>query len=182
MNYTEERALALLGSNISPAQVAAALGVSESYISQLLSRPDFSGQVASLRFENLQAHNARDQKADSLEDKILSKLEETLPLVCRPMELARLYQVVNSAKRRGSTAPESTLQHQRIVNITIPVQIAAKFSATPDNYVHTAGEQSLLTMQSSQLLSLHQNKIKLEKPHAHESAAGVAETHARTGT
>lgn len=158
MTHTESRALELLGSgNISSAQVAAALGVSESYISQLLSREDFAAQVAERRFNALQKHNTRDSLIDTLEDEVLAKLQETLPLVMRPMELTRIFQTINAAKRRGSSAPESTLQHSKIVNITIPVLVANKFSVTPENQALVAGTQELLTMQSGTLLNLHKN-------------------------
>ena len=67
---TEERALALLGSGVSPTAVAASLGITDSRISQLLSDENFAAEVATLRYQNLQKHNARDSAYDSLEDEV----------------------------------------------------------------------------------------------------------------
>lgn len=67
--------------------IAEALGVTASAITQ--------------RVAALQLTAPQDAKLDSLEAKILSKLESTLDLVIDPMKLAKLLQVVNGAKRRG---------------------------------------------------------------------------------
>ena len=149
---TESRALALLGSGIPPEMVASTLGVTPSRISQLLSTPEFAAQVAELRFSNLQQHNERDSKYDSLEDSLLQRMKDCLPLMMRPMEILKAIQVINAAKRRGSSAPESVIQQQTIISLTIPTQIIQKFQTTINQQVTHAGEQELLTMQSSTLL------------------------------
>jgi transcriptional regulator with XRE-family HTH domain len=148
----EEKALNLLGAGVQAEQVAAALGVSPSYISQLLSQEDFSAAVSALRYESLQRHNVRDSKLDALEDAIIEKLEQTLPLVMRPMELTRMLTSVNGAKRRGTSTPDAILTKQQVVNITIPTVIKNKFVTNIHNQVVQAGEQQLVTMQSGTLL------------------------------
>lgn len=150
---TEERALSLLGSGLAPKVVSAALGVSESAISQLLSREGFAEEVAVLRFTNLSRHNERDSKYDRLEDAVLDKLEDCLPLVHRPLELARILTTLNTAKRRGSSAPEALLEQSEVVKLVMPVAIHQHFTTNIQNQVVQAGEQVLTTMQSSSLLS-----------------------------
>lgn len=151
---TEDRALALLGSGIAPAAVAASLGVSESRISQLLSEDQFAASVAELRFQNLAKHNARDASYDSLEDELLKRMEDCIPLMHRPMEILKAIQVINAAKRRGSSTPESIIEKQSIVQLTIPVQIINKFQTNMQGQVISAGAQQLLTIQSGSLDSL----------------------------
>ena len=148
----KERALALLGQGIPAVQVAAACGVSESAISQLLADDEFAKQVADLRFTNLQRFNERDSKYDSIEDKLMQKLEQNIPMMFKPMEILKAVQVINSAKRRGSSAPEHTVNQQTIVNVMLPTQIVQKFTVNPQNQVTRAGEQELLTVQSGTLL------------------------------
>ena len=153
---TESRALSLLGQGIPASVVAASLGVTESRISQLVSDPEFAAQVADLRFSNLQKHNERDNRYDSLEDKLIDKLEDLLPLMMKPMEVLRAIQTINGAKRRGASAPDSITQQQTIINLNIPTQIIQKFQTNAQNHVIQAGEQTLLTLQSSSLL----NRVK----------------------
>ena len=148
---TEQRALALLGDGVAPEKAAASLGVSVSRISQLLSEEKFAAAVAELRYNNLSAHNVRDKKLDALEDTVIAKLTEAVDMCHRPMELTRILQTVNGAKRRGASTPESIIESQQIVSLVMPTQIIQKFQVNIQNQVTSAGEQSLLTMQSSAL-------------------------------
>ena len=158
ISVTEDRAATLLGSGIAPSVVAASLGLSSSRISQLISDETFSARVAELRYQNLAKHNARDDKADRLEDGILDQLEESLPMVHRPMELVRAYQIINSAKRRGTSTPEAMIEKQSIVQLVVPIQIINKFQTNVQGQVVTVGEQNLLTIQSGALDNLVKEK------------------------
>lgn len=149
---TDSRALELLGSGIPPETVAATLGVSAARISQLLSDPAFAAQVAELRFASLQKHNTRDSLYDDTEDKLLDRLRDCLPLMMRPMEILKAIQIINAAKRRGASTPDSITAQQTIISLTIPIQIIQKFQTTQNRQVTHAGDQELLTIQASTLL------------------------------
>ena len=164
---TESRALELLGQNIHPSHVAAALGVTEALISQYLADPEFVSSVAELRFKNLAKHNQRDLAYDSMEDALISKLNDLLPFMMKPLEILRAIQVINGAKRRGSAAPESLIQKQEVISLTLPIQIVNQFTTNSANQVIKAGEQELVTVQSAQMSSLltkHQSVPKLPPP------------------
>ena len=148
----EERALSLLGSGVPAESVASALGVTPARISQLLAVESFSTRVAALRYENLQKHNVRDERYDSLEDKLLERLERSLPLLIKPESILKAVTVVNGAKRRGQSTPEQVTNTQNIVNLVLPSVIADKFSVNVNNQVTKAGDQELLTMASGNLL------------------------------
>ena len=157
---TEDRALSLLGSGIPAENVAAALGVTAGRISQLLADKDFSEQVASLRYDNLQKHNTRDATYDSLEDRLIAKLEKQMPLIMRPMETVKALQAINGAKRRGQSAPEQVTNQQNIVALVLPTIIAQRFTTNIVNQVVKAGEQELITMQAGNLLARAEGREK----------------------
>jgi hypothetical protein len=148
-NPTEERAMILLGTGLGPEIVANATGVSVSRISQLLSDPEFASGVSELRFQNLQKHNERDNKYDALEDRLLDQLEQVLPMCHKPMELSRMLQTINGAKRRGASAPTEVHNTAVVVSITLPSVIVQKFTTNVNNQVISAGTQDLVTVQSS---------------------------------
>lgn len=148
----EERALSLLGSGIAAEQVAAALGVTSSRIAQLLSVDVFSKQVAELRYTNLQAHNVRDNAYDSLEDRLLEKLNRAMPLIFKPRDIIDALTKVNGAKRRGQSAPAQVNNQTNVINLVLPTVLAEKFSVDMNNQVTRAGEQELQTMPSGNLL------------------------------
>ena len=151
---TEDRALALLGQGVGPEMVASAIGVSVSRISQLLSQTEFAAAVADLRFQNLSKHNERDSKYDLLEDALIEKMKDCMIFMTRPMEIARVLQIINQAKRRGASAPEAITNQQTVVNLIMPTNIYQKFTVNANNQVIQAGQQQLITVQSGQMAGL----------------------------
>jgi hypothetical protein len=152
-NITSDRALVLLGQGVPPSIVAASIGVSESRISQLVSEPEFAAAVAELRYDAIQKHSTRDAKYDSIEDTLIDKLKDLIPLMMRPREVINAIQVINAAKRRGSSTPDAIIAQQTVINLTLPVQIIEHFRTNSQNHVIQAGAQELLTLQSSTLLT-----------------------------
>lgn len=157
---TKDRALALLGYGSGPEHVAAACGVSVSDISQLISDPQFAAQVAELRFKNLSKHNERDNELDSMEDILIEKLKDLIPMMMRPMEVLKAVQVINAAKRRGASSPEMLSGNQQVVTLNMPVTVIQKFQTNNFNQVTRAGNDDLVTIQSNTLLDAVKNKLK----------------------
>lgn len=173
-NSTESRALQLLGSGINPETVAAACGVSVSRISQLLSEPEFTAQVAELRFNNLQKHNATDAKYDEMEDTLLERLKDCLPLIMMdPMKLLKAISVINNAKRRGVSAPEQITAQNTVVQLVMPNIIVQKFTTNINNQVIHAGEQTLETIPSHMLASKYKENT-IEAVEAEETISSQA--------
>ena len=172
---TEDRALTLLGSGVSAEATANALGVSPSRISQLLSDQTFSNKVATLRYENLQRHNVRDNKYDSIEDELLDKLEKSLAFIMKPQDILRAINTINSAKRRGQSAPDQVINQQNIVNVVLPEVIAQRFTVNIDNQVTRAGGQELLTMPAGNLLKQVEKKAEEKERALSQLAAPLKE-------
>jgi hypothetical protein len=158
---TEERALTLLGQGIPPETVAASLGITASRISQLLSDENFAAQVAELRYTALAKHNERDSGYDALEDDLLERLRDCLPLMHRPMEILKAIQIINSAKRRGSSTPEAIQSKQSVLTLVMPIQVIQKFTTNLQGQVTSVGEQQLLTIQSGNLSQLSREREKV---------------------
>ena len=164
---TEDRALALLGTGVSPEVVASALGVSKSRISQLLSDEKFAAEVARLRFDSLTRHNERDSEYDKIEDDLIERLKDCIPLMMRPEQILKGIQVINAAKRRGTSAPEQITQQQTVVSLVMPVQVIQKFTTNIHNQVVQTGDQKLVTVQSGTLL----DKIKAKTGQGNENGS-----------
>jgi len=148
---TAGRILEMLGNGLAPNVVSSALGVSESYISQLLSEESFSQQVTGLRYANLQAATTRDRSYDAIEDALITKMQDLLPMMYKPMEVLRAITVINAAKRRGADAPDNTVIHQTIVSLTLPSVATSRFITNSANQVIEAGNQELITIAASSL-------------------------------
>ena len=157
---TREKALKLLGTGVSVEQTASAIGVTPARISQLLAEDEFAAQVSELKYKNLLSHSERDTRLDTLEDKLIDKIEHLMPLIMRPMEAIKALQTVNGAKRRGSQGLAGATANQTVVQIALPTMITQKFVTNVQNQVIQAGDQQLLTIQSGTLLK----NIQAENP------------------
>lgn len=153
-NTTEYQALELLGVGASPSQVAAALGVTESCISQFLAQESFAASVAERRFSSLLKHTKRDDRLDALEDALIKKLENVIAYMHKPSEIIHAFTRINQAKRRGSSAPEHIHQQQTVISLTLPIQILNQVTVNAANQVIKAGQQDLITVQSGRLPGL----------------------------
>jgi transcriptional regulator with XRE-family HTH domain len=150
----ESRALVLLAQGIDQVQVAKACGVSESAISQLISRDDFATQLSEARYIALARHSATDNTYDTLEEELQAKLRALLPMMFKPDQVLRALQVVNQAKRRGSSTPEAILEKREVIHLSMPTQIINRFAVNTMNQVVHAGQQQLVTIQSGNMDSL----------------------------
>ncbi|MCY1426595.1 hypothetical protein D9M71_424180 [compost metagenome] len=146
----------LLGSGYPAPVVASSVGVTESYISQLMSLDWFSAQVQELKFLNLKKHTELDDAYDDLEEKLLKKLDKLVPLLIKPMDVTRVLQTVNSAKRRGAGSSEVGHITQNIVQLSLPEALLQKFIKNTNNQIvevqdGTGQQNSLVTTSSGSL-------------------------------
>jgi hypothetical protein len=171
LSSTDKKALDLLGAGVTVAQTAAAIGVTESRIAQLLSDDYFAERLASVRFEALAKHNERDNEYDKIEDQLIKQLKSTLPMVMQPEKIVRMLQVINSAKRRGASSPDAIHQKQTVIQLQLPIQIINRFATNGINQVVSVdaedgnSKQSMVTVQSGQMKKLveHQRELDAEK-------------------
>ena len=158
-----DRALQLLGQGHQPRVVAAALGVTESAISQLLSQEQYAREVTEKRAAALSRYSDLDDKWNALEDRLLDKLEKVVPMLMKPRDILHALDKVNGAKRRGSFAPQESLPQDRVVALDLPPSVQYNIITNINKQVveiqGSNGEsQSLVTIPTSQLDGLANEK------------------------
>ena len=160
------KALDLLGSGVQPVQVAAAIGVSEGYISQLLSDEQFQLAVAQQRYDSLLAASARDASYDAIEDELLQKLKTSLAFMTKTGEILAAIKVINGAKRRGASSTVGANSQSQVVQLVLPAGVRARFAQDAQGQVvevqTDTGSHSLLTATSSgvkQLLAAQKSQL-----------------------
>lgn len=153
LSDTEQKLLNFLAAGADQQQAAKALGLSASRVSQLVADEEFSSQLAEAQFLVMSKATARDDKYDALEDKLLEKLDRSLPMMAKPMEIVRTLAEINKAKRRSREGSTPIVQPRGVqVNILLPTKVIQEFTVSNTNQVVKAGEQVLVTMQSGTLL------------------------------
>lgn len=153
----EDTILQLLSQpNITQADVAKVLNVTESYISQVTNTPDFQEKLSKARVANLIEETQHDDNLSKTEAKALEKVNTMLDYVTKPVEAARIFQILNAAKRRGATEAEKSLvinSTNTVVMLQLPNVIRQKFITNQQNEVVQIGDRPMVTMDSQLLLA-----------------------------
>lgn len=153
MAVDKERVKMLLGHISDYTRVAHLAGCDVSYISQLMADPEVAEAVAIARFEQEELTSGMDRKADKMENALLDKLEKAIPLIFKPSEILRTYEVLNRANRRA--VPVNAGREGgggAVVQIMLPAKAAIRFKMDGAGEVIEVEGKPLVTMQSSVLM------------------------------
>lgn len=154
-----------LKQGVTPIEISRALGITPGAVTQLMTHPEVSTEMAKIQAEQQARSSAIDARYDTLEEKLLGQLEKTIPLLMRPMEITKVLSQINAAKRRGVAAQIQTGPAQ-ILQLNIPVALQSKFVVNATNQVVQAGEQTLVTMQSSNIQGLAASQVGVLNDHS----------------
>ena len=148
----------LLGSGLVPEVVAEAVGVTASYVSQLMDNDSFRDEVTILRTKSLTADTQRDRKIDAIEDSLVDSMERALPYMTKARDILNAFRVVNQAKRRGLPRQTGNTVNNTIVQINLPVRKVREFVTTQNGEVVEVDGHTMVTMSSTQLLKQLQGR------------------------
>jgi transcriptional regulator with XRE-family HTH domain len=151
LNSTQQRILELLGAGASQSQVAMAVGVEDSYVSQLMANEDFRSGVQALRAEAAAKHAATDAKIDNIEDIAWKRIESLVPMETNLMKLLKVATAANAAKRKSGGNAVTAPATAQIVNIQLPQSAVVEFKMTPDRQVVEISGRSMNTMSSAKV-------------------------------
>ena len=156
----KDKILSMLGNGIPAVVVAASCGVTPGYISQLQADSDFAERLANLKVTSLTKQTDRDEKLDRLEDAAILKMEELLPYATKPMEVTRIFQTLNAAKRRGLNNQDVPVASLQVITLNMPMQVINNFKLTEKREVIEVNDRALVTMQGSSLLKIVEQRNK----------------------
>ena len=168
MNSTKEHIISLLSQGISAAQVAAACGVSESYVSQLRSDPELNELITSNSIAKTEADTKFDTTLERAELMALEKIEKNLPFANMGQAMAA-FRILNSARKRADAFAITADQSTNItVNLTLPAAAAAKYVVNTSNEIVEVEGQTMITATAKSLDSLlaQRSSGKLQLPAA----------------
>ena len=140
----KEHAINLLAQGIPTSQVAAAVGVSDSYISQLKADEEVQRQIA----EKQAAHSIADSNFDSTLERAealaLEKIEKSLPFANMGQALAA-FRILNSARRRKDEFVQKDAAVSVTVNLTLPANNIPRYITNQANEIIEVEGKTMLS-------------------------------------
>lgn len=182
ITQSEENILKLLSDGHSQEVVASTLGITASAISQHLSKDWFKSELAARKSVKLEKYAKLDDAYDRLEDRLLGKLEASIPFLTKPGEISAILSKVNAAKRRlGDSSKVQNTPVTQIINITLPTSVVHKFSRTRDGHVVAVDDKSLVTITSNSMDKLAIGVLEAEDAKELQNARSTQLEYAKKG-
>lgn len=151
MNATKEHIISLLSQGISASQVAAAAGVSESYISQLRADPELAQLIDTHSIAKTEADAKFDNTLERAESMALEKIEKNLPFANMGQAMAA-FRILNSARKRSDAfATPADTSTNITVNLTLPASAAARYVVNSSNEIVEVEGQTMITATAKSL-------------------------------
>lgn len=149
LNGVQEKIKDLLAAGVSQTQVAAAVGVSDGYISQLMEDENFRTAVIMSRGEIAVNDVKADQEVDDIEEAARQKIKGLLAFETKISTVLKVYQVMNAAKRKTEPTAATIPNAGVIVNISLPQKAIVDFTLTADKQVVEVAGRSMATLPSN---------------------------------
>ena len=130
----KEHAINLLAQGIPTSQVAAAVGVSDSYISQLKADEEVQRQIAEKQAASSIADSNFDSTLERAEAMALEKIEKNLPFANMGQALAA-FRILNSARRRKDELIQKDTAVSVTVNLTLPANNIPRYITNQANEI-----------------------------------------------
>jgi hypothetical protein len=151
---TRERVKALLSSGVSQVQAAQAIGVEESWVSQLMAEEEFRREVQEARAGLAIQHVEVDKRIDEIERRAWEKVGALLPLQTDAMKVLKVAQVANAARRKAEAAVVGNAQPATVVTLNLPQVTEVQFVLSTDRQVVEVAGRPLQTLSSSAVQAL----------------------------
>jgi len=141
----KDQIIELLAAGVPTSQIAAAVGCSDSYVSQLKADPEVQTLLASKAVEITAKDIAFDTKLEAAETAALEKIERSLPMANFGQSLAA-FRILNAArKRKDANIPVDHGGTTINVNLTLPATALPTYTLSARKELVEVDGKSMIT-------------------------------------
>lgn len=162
----KEHAIQLLAQGIPTSQVAAAVGVSDSYISQLKADEEVQRAISEKQAAHSIADSNFDDTLERAESLALEKIEKNLPFANMGQALAA-FRILNGARRRKDEVLQKDTAISVTVNLTLPANNIPRYITNQANEIIEVEGKTMLSASAKtldQILAARAGETQLALP------------------
>jgi hypothetical protein len=172
-----DKIINFLSQGVSQAVAASAAGVSPSYVSQLLKEPEVLEEISKARAGQLQEDLETEKVLQAAERKALRAVVDKLPHVRHAVDAARVFQVLNGARRSREVSREEEVDRGNVVTLVLPKAANVMIQMNAANQIVAVDGESTAPLPSRVLPSLRKN---LEQPEMVKQITSATDVECRT--
>lgn len=147
----KDRIIELAGNGTPSVAIASVLGCDPSYVSQVLGEEQAAAQVAEMRAAKAVKRQEHDEGIEAAEKIALQRIHALIPFETNIVRAAKVFQVLNGAKKTTDLSNNTTPQAGAIVTLSLPAAAHVHFKLTSDSQVIEIEGRSMVPMQSHQV-------------------------------
>lgn len=173
----QQKVKRLLSQGLPPEAVSRILGCDPSYISQLLSQPDFANSVAEQRLATADATITQDEKIRNIRGALIDKLEEVVPTLYKVPEILAAFKIIDQAKNQSGLGTYNPTEVQNVVQLHLPANAKLQFTLSQAKEVIEVDSRPMIRAHESEIVKMvkkHEQK-QLALPTAEELTITPAE-------
>lgn len=166
INHTIQAIIKYAGRGFRQVEIAKAVGVEESYVSQVLSTPEYAALVEQFAVAQSEENEKFDEKLDKVEATALDIVSRKLNMATNLRDALNAATRLNAMKRRRDTAPATRAPQATIVPLILPQVVAVKYIANQQSEIVEVEGRTMLSATPASLEGLAQRVLgrELKKP------------------
>lgn len=155
--------ISYLAAGVPTSQIAAAVGCTDAYISQLKADPDVQELLAAKAGARIAKDDAFDTKLENTEAAALARIEAGLPFA-NLNQAVTAFRVLNGAKRRKDVAGPQTAPGATIsVTLTLPANALPRYTMNSQREIVDVGGQTMVAATPQALQNLLTKRLGVEE-------------------
>lgn len=166
LSHTIQLILRHAGRGLKQVEIARAVGVEESYVSQILSTPEYAAMVEQFAVAQSEENEKFDDKLDNAEARALDIVDRKLNMATNLRDAVMVATKLNAMKRRRDTAPATRQPQAQVVNLILPQIGQVKYIANQQSEIVEVEGRTMISATPAKLENLAQKVLgrEVKKP------------------
>lgn len=166
VSHTIQAIIKFAGRGFKQVEIAKAVGVEESYVSQVLSTPEYAALVEQFAVAQSEENEKFDEKLDKTEATALDIVARKLNMATNLRDALNAATRLNAMKRRRDTAPATRAPQAQIVPLMLPQIAIVNYVANAQAEIVEVEGRTMLSASPSSLEALAKQVLgrELRKP------------------
>lgn len=166
INHTIQSIIKCAGRGFKQVEIARTVGVEESYVSQILSTPEYAALVEQFAVAQTEENERFDEKLDKTEATALEIVARKLNMATNLRDALNAATRLNAMKRRRDTAPATRAPQATVVPLILPQIAVVNYVANAKSEIVEVEGRTMLSASPASLEALAQKVLgrELRKP------------------
>lgn len=147
-----DKILQAVVAGISQTAIAQMMNVSDGLISQVINTDEFQIRLRQKRATQMAQAAIRQEKLESLQDKLIDKVDNLIPFITKPTEATAALRAIAEVAKNNMPMTGETQEASNVVTIYMPTAIGVNFQLNSQNEVIDIDGRTIVGANATQIM------------------------------